>query len=586
VQNQNRQPFLIGRASITAAMLVAAILGIVAFIPSVDNQFVYDDLPAIVENPLVTQPGPWYRFWREPYWPRGVSIDKLYRPLTTWSFRANVVLSGKDRPDARSFHLANLALHALTGAGVALLAWRVTGRAWAAWLAGILFAVHPLHTEAVVTGYGRSELLAALFGVWLMARYVRPGQVDSGFRVEASAEGRGTRDEGREKGAEGPREGTAPAEGESGAAAGSASGHRSLRTAWFHVINAVLLLLAVMSKEHSLLVWPGLMLYDGWRYRRMRGADGEVRRQWFNERIAPAHLGFILATTVFFLLRFSVFGEHYRMNPTSMRVWENPVGHATLIEHLLTPFRLLWLTLEIIVWPRRLCPIWSIPAVSLPNGPAPDVVAGMLLLALLVTLSVVMWRRGSALGALLGGLLILLAIPVHALPMANWLYAERWLYLPSTLMAVLVAAALARVPVAGWALGLAAAGVLLPASWQYGPKFANNLIMNQEVIERQPDNFQGRRNLALAYYQQNAYREAIAAAREVVERFGPVVGDPYWVLIQSHLALGEGREAMEAINTYEWIRRDLPGTSLSRERERAEALLTAEASESRPAERP
>jgi hypothetical protein len=43
---------------------------------------------------------------------------------------------------------------------------------------------------------------------------------------------------------------------------------------------------------------------------------------------------------------------------------------------------------------------------------------------------------------------------------------------------------------------------------------------------------------------------------------------------------------MEAINTYEWIRRDLPGTSLSRERERAEALLTAEASESRPAERP
>ncbi len=195
-------------------------------------------------------------------------------------------------------------------------------------------------------------------------------------------------------------------------------------------------------------------------------------------------------------------------------------------------------------------------------------------------------RAANAAGALLAGLLILLAIPVQALPMAHWLFAERWLYLPSVLMAVLVAAVLARVPVAGWALGLTAAVVLLPASWQYSSKLANNRIMNEEVVRRQPDNFQGRRNLAVALYYQGEYREAIEAAREVAERFKPGVSDPYWVILKSHLALGEGREALEAIDTYEWIRSSLPGPSLTEERQEAEALIARQASASRPAGEP
>src|SRR5690606_17365331 len=109
------------------------------------------------------------------YWPRGVFGDTLYRPLTMWSFRANIVLWGDEEPDPRAFHMVNLALHGLAGAGVALLAWRLTGRGWAAWLAGALFATHPLHAEAVATAYGRSELLAGMLAVWLMARYVRSG---------------------------------------------------------------------------------------------------------------------------------------------------------------------------------------------------------------------------------------------------------------------------------------------------------------------------------------------------------------------------------------------------------------------------
>src|SRR5690606_27515905 len=104
------------------------------FLPALQNEFVYDDLPIIVQNPTVTQSGPWYRFWREPWWPRGTSNDRLYRPLTLWSYRANVVLAPGAAPDPFWFHIVNVGLHAMASAGVALLAHRVTGRKAAAWI--------------------------------------------------------------------------------------------------------------------------------------------------------------------------------------------------------------------------------------------------------------------------------------------------------------------------------------------------------------------------------------------------------------------------------------------------------------------
>ena len=79
------------RWSCLSAALVSALAGFVAFAPALHNEFVYDDLVIIVNNPSVREPGPWYRFWRETFWPRGM-IGELYRPLTVASYRANTVL--------------------------------------------------------------------------------------------------------------------------------------------------------------------------------------------------------------------------------------------------------------------------------------------------------------------------------------------------------------------------------------------------------------------------------------------------------------------------------------------------------------
>ena len=114
------------RVSVFVAAFFSAVLGVVAFVPSLSNGFVYDDHAIIVDRELVNEPGPWYRFWQEPWWPRTQSADRLYRPLTLASFRANVVLAGTQQPDARAFRAANIALHALTCIAVVLAAWRLT----------------------------------------------------------------------------------------------------------------------------------------------------------------------------------------------------------------------------------------------------------------------------------------------------------------------------------------------------------------------------------------------------------------------------------------------------------------------------
>ena len=61
------------------------------------------------------------------------------------------------------FHLTNVLLHAVATALVTAMALTLgAGRAAALWC-GLLFAVHPVHVEAVASVENRKEILAAIF---------------------------------------------------------------------------------------------------------------------------------------------------------------------------------------------------------------------------------------------------------------------------------------------------------------------------------------------------------------------------------------------------------------------------------------
>ncbi|MBI3785333.1 MAG: tetratricopeptide repeat protein [Deltaproteobacteria bacterium] len=147
-----------GKQSQSIWLLAAVmLLAIVPYLNALSDGFTLDDEPQILTNPVVHGGVDPIGILASPLFP-----GDLYRPLTTFTFAVNQTLS----PDNPSyFHAANLVLHAAVTLLLFWLSLRLFRRTSAAVIAAALFALHPLHTEAVTSLVGRAEELAALFGL-------------------------------------------------------------------------------------------------------------------------------------------------------------------------------------------------------------------------------------------------------------------------------------------------------------------------------------------------------------------------------------------------------------------------------------
>jgi hypothetical protein len=134
--------------------LAVAACAVVVHIGALWNGFAMDDLYIIVWNPLVHSANGLWRAFVAPYWPPDLG-GKLYRPLAVVSYTLDGLVD-----DAPWFHAVNLLWHAGAAVVVAALARRWTGMTTAL-VAGLTFAVHPVHVEAIANVIGRAELMAA-----------------------------------------------------------------------------------------------------------------------------------------------------------------------------------------------------------------------------------------------------------------------------------------------------------------------------------------------------------------------------------------------------------------------------------------
>jgi len=147
---------LIGRR---AALLAPALLAIFLYLPTLHHDFVFDDRGVILENPLLRSLADLPRLFTAPYWNTPRVPGSLYRPVTSATFALDRALAGSFDPAWA--HGINLMLHGLATWLVTRLALIVLGAPLPACLAGLLFAAHPVHVEAVAGVVGRSEILAA-----------------------------------------------------------------------------------------------------------------------------------------------------------------------------------------------------------------------------------------------------------------------------------------------------------------------------------------------------------------------------------------------------------------------------------------
>lgn len=162
VAGTQSQPHLRNRQSVVYLLILLA-LAVLPYFNSLRNGFVYDDFDQVLANPYIRNFHHLREIFTSSVWSfmgdfRGSS--NYYRPVMSLGYLFCYQLFG---PHALGFHLANL----LANVGVVLLVFLVTLRllrsAAVALATACIFALHPIHSEAVNWIAAVTELQLALF---------------------------------------------------------------------------------------------------------------------------------------------------------------------------------------------------------------------------------------------------------------------------------------------------------------------------------------------------------------------------------------------------------------------------------------
>jgi len=146
-------------------LLVAAVV-VAAYAASLPGMFQFDDYPTILRNPSITDSGNMLRYFVDPTMFSGIEGNAMYRPVLLVTYSLNWEIAGF-RPFV--WHLTNILLHALNAVLVVMLTSRLLAlfrprrpAGYIPLLAGLVFALHPIHTEVVNYISSRSGAIATL----------------------------------------------------------------------------------------------------------------------------------------------------------------------------------------------------------------------------------------------------------------------------------------------------------------------------------------------------------------------------------------------------------------------------------------
>jgi len=160
---RNNQETATGGKRLLKRALIVAVLALVTYANNLGHDWAYDDHEYIVNNDFVENPARIADIFSTTYLYGVDGIQTgLYRPVTILSYALNAALTGL-RPSL--FHLVNDLLHAANSVLVLFVILSLTGGSNIAFFTALLFATHPVHTEAVDNVVGRAELLAFLFSM-------------------------------------------------------------------------------------------------------------------------------------------------------------------------------------------------------------------------------------------------------------------------------------------------------------------------------------------------------------------------------------------------------------------------------------
>ena len=149
------------RETLQRDVILLIVLCAVVYLPFLHGPFVYDDVALIAENPQIRSVGEIGKFFTPHYWNDvHVGTKGVFRPLREVVF---TLVVGTVGAEPAAFHMLSLALHIAATLLVYALGRRVLQNDLAVRMGAALFAVHPIHMEAVLWAKNLAELMAAVF---------------------------------------------------------------------------------------------------------------------------------------------------------------------------------------------------------------------------------------------------------------------------------------------------------------------------------------------------------------------------------------------------------------------------------------
>ncbi len=488
-------------------MLALAVCGlaVAASATSIRNGFAYDDVYLIARSPRMHSFAGAWREFAHTYWPEQSGGDG-YRPLTIITFRAEWALGGGNPV---VFHATNIALHAVTAVVVFWLATALLPLA-AAWIAAALYAVHPVHVEAIANVVGQSELWVAL---WL--------SLAVGLFVH-----------GRRAGPLAPRR-------------------------WIAI--GVLYAVALLFKEHAI-VLPALLL----------AAEGTVvpDRAPPRARFAALRLPLLALTLVAVVYLWArsavVIGGFSGFQPYVVFQALN----LSTTNRILTMVGAAPEWLRLFLWPARLMTEYAPPYIDVAQGLSLRQIPGALVLLGVLGLLLACWRRSPATSFGIAWLVVTLLPASNFVVPAGFIIAERTLLLPSVGVMIAVASVVpwlyAKVEtrrVAQYSSALAVALLLALGVWRSSarnPVWKNNETLFRQAIRDSPQSYRAHFMLGVLLFEEHRKTEGEGHYRTALRLF-PY--DPLMALALAEQYRGAGM-CEPAITLYRWLYTIEPASKL------------------------
>ncbi len=149
--------------------LAVAVVAAAVFAPALTGPWIYDDVPLIADNPYVQSMKWWSRWWTTDFWHVNEDMVRFaprmvyWRPVISASYAVDWQLGGGS---PFIFHLTNTLAQGVVGALGFVVLRRWIGLTWPAFVAALLFAVHPTKAESVAWIAGRTDVFC-MIGVFV-----------------------------------------------------------------------------------------------------------------------------------------------------------------------------------------------------------------------------------------------------------------------------------------------------------------------------------------------------------------------------------------------------------------------------------